>query len=152
MNRSSFLKKLGLGLGVAMVAPQVLADQRRNEIKSGVWYPKSSKELTPEDIAKQWRQSGILPCDTAYFLRITSPIKPSFMGYTIYFTADYKLCSGDMIFIPNRFAKSEKNILDCTAFQITRVDGCKYEALPLHICGQVIEEVPCGTILSIARG
>ncbi len=73
MNRKSFLRKLGIGLGVAVVTPQILSAENsipKEEVSFAVDVSAISNiymggnKMKPIEIISLWRQTGIFIYDS----------------------------------------------------------------------------------------
>ena len=70
MKRSDFLKRLGIGLGVAVVAPKTLFAEKDNisigdtklaiDVESISGFTEGGRGITPAEVLQLWRETGIL--------------------------------------------------------------------------------------------
>lgn len=143
MKRSDFLKKLGIGIGVAVVAPKALAGMPSKEEEK---YTVIREE--PEFYFAEPESGSLFYEINGCGIAIDSDIMPTNYGCMIEFDIptklkDFLVCN-DLICIDGKFLNSDKKY---EAFLITRRDGVHYRALPLLSDCRVVKTIPKETLI-----
>jgi hypothetical protein len=140
MNRSEFLKKLGIGLGVAVIAPKVLASVPEKRLDAERIDP-----LSINDEEGKWRHEPIPRALRMNEFVINEKISGTQKGGAIHITTDSELWVNEYILVHHRYIAYAKKP---QIFMIISHIGNDYTAYPLNAKVRIKNGgIPSGTML-----
>jgi len=118
VKRSEFLKKLGLGIGVAIVAPKVIEAMPAKDdviypvLKDGVTIDTDLLPIKKVDIEswiKEWKQTGMITIDPSYHFRINDVVYVNNEKFLV--IAIHQMYSNDSCLITLRPFRGKDNLV-----------------------------------------